>query len=63
MKLNADDEIPRPDFSIVYTANSAGKEAVGVKHKDAKVAKGSFVLYKYSDTYTFSKRIVEKAVC
>lgn len=57
------DDRPRPDYSIVYTANSAGKEAVGVKHNDKKAAKGSFLLYKFTDTYTFPKRTIDKAVC
>lgn len=58
-----DDDRPRPDYSTIYTANSAGKEAVGVRHTDKKATKGCFLLYKYTDSYTFSKRTIDKAVC
>lgn len=39
-----------------------GKEIVGVKHKDAKIVKGGFLLYSYTDEYLFPKQVVKKAV-
>lgn len=53
----------KPDYNTVFSANSFGKEAVAVKHVDKKARKGCFLLYTYTDSYTFPKKSVENAVC
>lgn len=47
----------------MLSANASGKEICAVKHGDPKARKGCFLTYKYTKTYAFDKRAVEKAVC
>lgn len=51
-----------PDHSFVLGANSFGKEVVGVKHKNKRARDGCFLLYTFTDTYTFKQTIVNEAV-
>lgn len=53
---------PVPDRTMVLSANSHGKEVVGVMHMDPKAQSGSFVLYNFEKSYTFKKTAIDKAV-
>lgn len=57
-----DDDIARPDYNAILSANSHGKRVLAVKHRDEKVRKGCFLAYNYGETYTFKKSVVEKSV-
>lgn len=56
------DEVARPDYNMILSANSNGKRVLGVKHVDEKVSKGCFLAYNYGETYTFKKAVVNKSV-
>lgn len=58
----ATDDLAKPDYNVILSANSYGKRVFGVKHSDEKISKGSFLAYDYGATYVFKKLIVEKSV-
>lgn len=53
---------PIPEYTSVYAKTAYGKEVVGVKWHDPKAETGFFLLYNYTDTYSFDQAAVKKAV-